>query len=349
MSLSWSAPSDYGQSITGYEVKHATYIGGSLGIATLSTSASTSTTLTSLTPGIDYRVRVRAISSQTGSGIWAAWKTYHTHHRPEAVGTPSVFAQNSVSVTLSWPAVNSHGAAVTAYHIRIGGASHLVLGTGLTYADSGLVPNQQRTYEIRAVNAYGEGAWSAVLTATTDKTAPTLSTVPSFSAATRTTLAFTWDAATPNGWPVVEYQYQIRASGGSWSSSYSTGMTVSASGTGGLANLSPYTNYQVRVSAKSNELGWGSWRESLWRRTIDYPSAPSGLALRADYGSFSKITTIWVEWVAAARNHDYNTYLQYDIDYDGVVSRVGADRCVPVAHAHPPTRASPPPSPSPDV
>ena len=299
----------------------------------------TSHSISALTPGTDYRVRLRAVSIPVGAGYWGGWRNYHTHHRPESTATPTVMTSSSTALSLVWTATYSHGsgaAAVDYYQLEtidrgVGSGS----GTGAvttrsasttSFIDSPLAPDQNREFRVRAHNAYGFGAWSAYLAATSDPTAPTLPSAPSMSQSRRTSasLYYTWPVATPNGYPVIEYRVSVSGAGGSnpWSSPVSTGMTRSYNATGLLA----YTTYRLKVSARSATMGWGVDRMSSSYKTLGYPSAPGSPAQRADYGPISNITTVWVEWGAAQKRYDYSTYMVYDIEYNGVVSAVGSDR-----------------------
>lgn len=331
LALTWTAPPSHGQTIIEYDLEHRLASGGP---SVASAHAATSATVVGLQPGTDYQLRMRAVSSPFGDGAWSAWKTVHTHHRPEVVTTPTLFSRSSVALVVQWTAAVDHGAVIERYEVRVGGAGGVVVDNGPStiYTYSGLAPHTPHTFEVRAMNAYGYAdAWSAMLTSTTQKTPPTLSDAPQLASShrTRESLGFTWQAATPNGEEVVEYRYSIEGGGATWSTAVSVAMNLSVVS---VASLTPYTSYRLRVSAR-NSLGWGVWRYSEWQRTLDYPSSPGSVGLRADYGSFSNVTTIWVEWGEADKRYDYSSYLVYDIKYDGIVSRVGADRCE-AAHAH---------------
>lgn len=124
----------------------------------------------------------------------------------------------------------------------------------------------------------------------------------------RDELTFSWSDATPNGHPVTEYQVQVSNAGGQsagWGATTSTSMSTSFS----YASLNPYELYHIRVRAKSDTSlgassdGWGAWRVSPDKKTIDYPGKPGAPTNRLEYGALSNITTLWIEWAAAAERY----------------------------------------------
>lgn len=108
------------------------------------------------------------------------------------------------------------GSDATGYQYRLNGGAATALGASPATI-SGLTASTAYTLEVRATNATGNGAWSAVSNFTTaapagDTTAPTLSGVPSFSAITSSGYTVTWTAGT-DAVGVTGYEVQV-ASGG---------------------------------------------------------------------------------------------------------------------------------------
>lgn len=92
---------------------------------------------------------------------------------PAQVATPRAAAIAATAVTVAWDAPDPYGRpAVTDYDVRYragssGGytdATHT--GTGRSIELTGLTTSQAYEVQVRAVNAIGNGAWSAALTVT---------------------------------------------------------------------------------------------------------------------------------------------------------------------------------------
>jgi hypothetical protein len=206
------------------------------------------------------------------------------------------------------------------------------------------------------VNEYGEGPWSTSYTKSTLPTAPTLGVAgvadPEMIWRTSITgccqVGFSWDEATPNGYPVTGYQVSLSHSGGGSygdSSTYvETGMTRSWTT---ASNLSPYSLYRLRVRAKSDEMGWGDWQTGPWEYsttgvyTRDYPGVPAAPTLKADYGDFSNITTIYIEWPAPDARYLGTSALRYKVEINGddatPISDAGTSRELTVLNLPPQT------------
>lgn len=108
------------------------------------------------------------------------------------------------------------GSDATGFQYRVNGGAATALGASPATI-SGLTASTAYTLEVRATNATGSGAWSAVSNFTTaapasDTTAPTMSGVPSFSAITSSGYTVTWTAGS-DAVGVTGYEVQV-ASGG---------------------------------------------------------------------------------------------------------------------------------------
>lgn len=130
-------------------------------------------------------------------------------------GTVTIGTVTPASTSASVPYSYS-GSDATGYQYRLNGGAATALGASPATI-SGLTASTAYTLEVRATNATGNGAWSAVSNFTTaapagDTTAPTLSGVPSFSAITSSGYTVTWTAGT-DAVGVTGYEVQV-ASGG---------------------------------------------------------------------------------------------------------------------------------------
>ena len=163
IALSWTAPTDNGGSaLTGYSVQYSSD-GGNTFTSWSHTNTSTSATITGLTNGQSYQVRVAAINSE-GTGAYVTGTTTLAD-RPGAP-TGLTFTPGDAQLEVNWTAPsNNGGRTITGYDVEyrsgVGGsftgASHT--GTATTATITGLTNGQAYQVRVRAKNSYGAGAW----------------------------------------------------------------------------------------------------------------------------------------------------------------------------------------------
>ena len=137
--------------------------------ATVTPGSTTSHTIQDLTNDTAYTVQVIATRIGANDGPPSA----------EATGTPALAvpgapaleaAAGNETATLRWTPPNDDGGApITGYeYTRDGGTTHAAAGGGdaRTYTVRGLENGTEYTFEVRAVNRIGAGAWSAAKTVT---------------------------------------------------------------------------------------------------------------------------------------------------------------------------------------
>ena len=160
--ITWDAPaSDGGASITDYEVSY-TPDGGTETVAQTG-STGTSYTLTGLTTGTTYSVKVRAVNSE-GSGAWSSAVSKLAALYPETPGAPTL-SPGDGTLDVSWSAPSSD-VAITQYKIYYtpsGGASTTVStgSSSTTYSLTGLTNGTQYTVSVAAESSAGVGGFSA--------------------------------------------------------------------------------------------------------------------------------------------------------------------------------------------
>ncbi|MDE0335736.1 MAG: fibronectin type III domain-containing protein [Defluviicoccus sp.] len=171
VTLKWQAPANNGGSaVTGYEYRHAE--GSTVADETAWTSIGTTLTVTvgSLVNGTGYAFEVRAVNVVGGGEVAALTATPAV--APSA--PQSLEAEpGDGEVKLTWAAPSSNGGSpVTGYEYRHAEGSTVAdetawtsVGTALTVTIGSLTNDTQYAFEVRAVNAVGEGS-AATLTAT---------------------------------------------------------------------------------------------------------------------------------------------------------------------------------------
>ncbi len=310
VTVSWGAPSDGGSEVTGYKVQwraDGDQFDASVRQAVLGAGAS-SRSLSSLTNGTEYFVRVLAVNA-VGDGPWSSTVSAVP---ARAAGPPQGVSASGGdrSVTVSWGAPSDDGGeTVTGYKVQwraedqgyTSGRTRTVGADVSSQELSGLRNGTKYWARVRAVNALGDGAVS-------DEDSAVPATVPgrpSGVAAARgdRSLSVSWRAAPDGGSDVTGYKVEWSDDEFASSSSVSVGGDVLSRRIAGLTNG---TRYWTRVSAV-NAVGAGpvSTRVSAVPATV--PGRPSGVAaargdrsLSVSWGApsdgGSAITGYKVEW-----------------------------------------------------
>jgi hypothetical protein len=129
---------------------------------------------TGLAANSTHSYAVRAKNS-AGSSAFSALVSATTQNVPTVPATPSGLAatpNSSSQITVTW----NSSAGATSYDLQVDGAivSHVVS----PYVQTGLASNSTHSYAVRADNAAGDSAFSAVVSATTNSsTTPPVATV----------------------------------------------------------------------------------------------------------------------------------------------------------------------------
>ena len=193
VTLSWTAPAEDADSVTGYEILRRRPMEGETALATLAADTeSTATTYTDATAneaGVRYVYRVKARRGSEAS----PWSNFYaidlpadyeapqedgpaTATTPGAPSLSTLMIVTSASIILSWSApADDGGSAVTGYRIEYSEDSGdtwqtLVEDTGTTeteYTHGGLEPETTLHYRVSAINEHGAGPPSDAVSATT--------------------------------------------------------------------------------------------------------------------------------------------------------------------------------------
>jgi hypothetical protein len=172
IALAWTAPSAPGTyAITGYTVEYTPSGGSAQTVSTGSTS--TSYTLTGLTNGTAYTVRVAGVSAAgAGSYTAASSAVTPTAGTPPNAPTSLTATAGNAQISLSWTAPSAPGtSAITGYTVEYtpsGGSAQTVStgGTGTSYTLTGLTNGTAYTVRVAGVSAVGTGAYSGTASGT---------------------------------------------------------------------------------------------------------------------------------------------------------------------------------------
>ena len=164
----WKAPEDGGSAITGYDVEYRTSPSGTWTDASDS-GTDTTHTKSGLTDGTAYDFRVRAVNAE-GDGPWSDIATAQPVTVPRKVTGLELTGRNG-DIKADWKAPEDGGSAITGYDVQYRESSATTwsdvshTGTDTTVTQESLTNYTDYDFQVRAVNAEGDGPWSDIATA----------------------------------------------------------------------------------------------------------------------------------------------------------------------------------------
>jgi titin len=298
ITASWTAASSGGSTITDFIVEYST--DGNLWTTfNDGLSTSTSTTITGLTNGTAYYVRVSAVNVAGESTAVVSGSTATPKTTPSAPSISAITADNQ-SLSVAFTAGATGGSAITSYQYSINGGSTWTTASGASspIVISSLTNGTQYQVALRAVNVVGNGNTSNIL-ASTPRTVPDAPTISSITAgANQGSVAFTLSGN--GGSAVTDYEYRVNA--GSWSGWISAGTTTSPLT---VANLVNGTAYDVQIRAV-NIAGAGSGSSSRSVTPFSSPGAPTITGVAAGRGQIAVSFAAGVTGGSAITNYQYS-------------------------------------------
>ncbi|MDN5765698.1 MAG: Ig-like domain-containing protein [Humibacillus sp.] len=316
LAATWAAPKNGGSAITKFRLQWINISGGANGQAEMAAGV-TNRVITGLVNNDAYQVRVQA---QNGAG----WGPYGPAVKGQSFGKPTAVAAPNLSprtptpdaanaqVSISWPATNPNGPAITKYQVyrrAAGGAWALIASVsgGAQRVASDSVPYQGQTVEYVVTATNGGQATSdrsnfSSYRADGIPAAPTLGSVVTPSANYAANASFSLGDSRSRGYDHVEWRTSAGRSG-SWAGSPTGG---SATGLG--------TSRQSMSIRACNVAG----RCSQWSNGKSYqPYGPTGAVpgLRESHNDNSVTFT----WGTTASNGRTLTGYQLDGDRTATV------------------------------
>ncbi len=312
VTLTWSPPAHTGTSaILRYEYEQDGGVWTAITNSAPGEANAASWTVAGLDNGRTYAFRLRAVN---GAGAGAPTNSVTAAMAPGRPDAPGLAAGNeALMVTWTAPAGDG-GSAVTAYDVRYrkSGASTWTTvdnawtsGT-LEYTIGSLVNHtatDDTAYEVqvRAVNAQGDGAWSATSTARAGPPGkPAIGTIESGDGQ----LTVSWNAPAWGG-VATSYDLRHRPAGGIWT-------TVDPAWTSGtheytIGSLVNGTAYEVEVRAV-NGAGDGPWSDTATETPATVPGKPAITAVTP------RDEALKLKWSAPSSDGGW-TITRYEIAY----------------------------------
>lgn len=297
LKVKWSAVSG----ASGYQLQRKKTINGKLEWVDVANTASTSYTISSLSAGTLYYLRVRTYETVNGTKQYSSWKTLTTCTKPATPSAPSVDTRATTSLKVKWNAVNK----ATSYEVQLkktvnGKLEWVSLGTtkNLNYMISSLAAGTCYYIRVRAIRTLDNGNkyysdWSKTLTTCTKPSATANFKVDS---RTTTSLKLKWDAVSK----ATSYEVQRKKTVNGELVWVSLGTTTNKNFT--ISGLSAGTLYYVRVRA-IRTLDNGNKYYSDWKNitTCTNPSAVKNL--KVDSVQSNSVKLKW-DKVSKATNYE---------------------------------------------
>ena len=159
VSLSWSAASSNGSTVTSYETRYLEGLEWSSWSTVSGGGGARSRTIGSLRNGTSYTFEVKA---KNGVGYGSAASRSATPAglpgKPQGVGTN----RDGTSITISWSAASTNGSAIERYEVdELEGITWLgwtSAGTSTSYTKTSASTSRAYTFRVRAKNAVGYGS-----------------------------------------------------------------------------------------------------------------------------------------------------------------------------------------------
>ena len=294
-SLAWSEPSSNGAMIDKYRLHICVryYADSSLGecmfedVNPTSSMAQFTQAVEDLASGKNFSLSIEAFNAQGSGGNSTPALEFTTRSTPMR-GYPPVKQSalpglsEKTTIRVAWTAPFSNGLPITAFNLSIdGGASFVVIspgaGLGQQYTagleQDGFYPGTEHTFAVQAINALGGGAFSEVLTASTDPDVPGTPPTPvALDVATATILVEVPAAPYSGGLPITSYELQLGHESDRVVTVPLADMTYSVS------QRKLGTRYIFRSRAISS-LGPSEWSSALEIESItsQYSSSPTSL------------------------------------------------------------------------
>ena len=286
ITLNWKAPDNGGATLSGYDVRMKTSTSSTWNpvITNLSRESVLATTalISGLQPGTKYLFEVRANNIE-GNGSWSSPSSeILAAGPPDQVQSLVLDSKDQSSMSISWPAANSNGSAITNYLVEYSsndGQSWSTAGlpTSNYMTISNLTRGQPYLVRITAVNLEGTSALITSPLSVIPADCPSTPQSPSIIQHDATSAIVSWSSPDNGGEDIshFDFSYSVDA-GSSWTDLHAQQIQISQvnSNTATLP-LETGNSYVFRLRACNNS-GCGNWSlPSISIVAVTPPNAPS--------------------------------------------------------------------------
>ena len=264
VSLSWAAPAERADDVTGYAVQRAEGTAGFGPMTSDTGSAATTYSDTTIEAAKAYRYRVAA---RRGS-VQSEWSgeapitTLGPPGRPAGITTTSV---TSEAVAIAWDGPSD--GTVTGYEILrrdrrrhdFGHFITLVDDTGTStasYEDQSVRPGESYVYRVKAINRVGRSQWSTYVRADVPATATHLAPGGFTAIADDGGVALAWDAPEARDYLVTGYRIQRAQGAGAFSPLVGNTGSTARTYTDTTANVQQAYRYRVAALRGADQSDW---------------------------------------------------------------------------------------------
>lgn len=295
VALTWSASTDAGNNLKGYEILNST-----TGATIRTDSLATNRTVTGLSAGKSYSFRLAAYDAENNKSAYTATISVTTTSQADTtdpVGPTTLTATvaSSTAINLAWNAATDN-IGVTGYRIyRTAPTTALLTTTAantLNYAVTGLTGSTAYTFKVAPIDAAdneGNGiSRSATTSAVADTTAPTTPTGLNATAISETGFTLSWTASTDSGSGIAGYN--VYQNGVLKNGSTIIGTSYAVTG------LEAGTRYPFVVRAYDKATNYSTsavYYVTTTAAAPEAPTAPSGIHLDS-----ATETSIGFSWTA---------------------------------------------------
>jgi len=262
ITVTYTAPTiDGGSAVTGYTVKAFAPL-ATVPADVCDSNASTLTcTLTGLTNGVKYSVKVFAVNA---AGTGTASSSLSNVIPATTPGKPTIttVTAGAGQVTVAWTApVSNGGSAITGYTVQAFNAAGTVAidsktctpatATGTNCIVTGLTNGTAYTFKVTAANVKGSGSASDLSATATPAAAPAAPGSPQATANTGKKVTISWTAPANNGSPITGYTVTAYT----WNGSLETIVTpakkctTTSATTCTISLLTAGTQYKFKITA----------------------------------------------------------------------------------------------------
>jgi hypothetical protein len=274
---------------------------------TLTTNGNGTATISGTADAAAVGARNVSLSAVNGTGTASQTLVLTVTAATAAPAAPVIgtATAGNASATVRWTAPANNGSAITGYSVKVVnsatgaqiGALRPAAATATSLLVTGLVNGTAVRFQVRATNAVGTGAFSALSAAMTPATVPSAPTIGTATAAGPTSATVTWTAATNGGSAITGYSVRVLDS----SNAQVGALRPAAATATGLAvtGLTTGKAYHFTVTA-TNAVGTSVASANSTAVTLIVPGTPGiGLAVAGTAGG---AITATANWTAPAAN-----------------------------------------------